>query len=149
MKVPKQFQLIILPKGDICHPSGLFVCCPFTGIFGEGPTYEKALTMWKENARKSYNVSFPIPASNKFCTRKVWYSTDKTTSHSIFLLDFSSDVHLDPVVVIPSSHEMKGKSEHELGAMFDWKVFCSPITKIIEPQRINQPILSLTPNCIN
>lgn len=140
MKIPKQFQLIILPKGDLTQPSGMFICCPFTHIVGEGSTYDIAINKWTENARSFYNnFTFPIPPANKFCTRKVWYSEDKTTSDSVFLLDFSPDVKLEPVVVIPSSNEMKGKSEHELGAMFDWKVFCSPITKITQTS-IKQPI---------
>mmetsp|Transcript_2945 Transcript_2945/g.4859 ORF Transcript_2945/g.4859 Transcript_2945/m.4859 type:complete len:152 (+) Transcript_2945:114-569(+) len=149
MKTPstKLFQLVILPKGDVTKPSGMVICCPFTHIIAEGNTFDSALRQWKQRATEKYNCSFSIPSTNKFCTRKVWYSENPHSHDTLFLLDFSKDIPLKPLIIQPSSQLMKEKSEYkdaDMGAMFDWKVFCSPIIEMKDAlvNNRNPPLIS-------
>eukprot|EP00339_Tiarina_fusa_P024467 CAMPEP_0117041500 /NCGR_PEP_ID=MMETSP0472-20121206/28975_1 /TAXON_ID=693140 ORGANISM="Tiarina fusus, Strain LIS" /NCGR_SAMPLE_ID=MMETSP0472 /ASSEMBLY_ACC=CAM_ASM_000603 /LENGTH=154 /DNA_ID=CAMNT_0004752521 /DNA_START=20 /DNA_END=484 /DNA_ORIENTATION=+ len=132
----KLFQLVILPRGDINKPTGMIICCPFTKVIVEGKTFDVALQRWKAEASRQYvNCSFSVPSPNKFCSRKVWYTTTTTkeSEESVFLIDFSSDIPLESLVINPETRSVKKQTEYDsLGAMFDWKVCCSPIIEMQE-----------------
>jgi hypothetical protein len=143
------FQLIILPKGDINTPTGVYVYCPFTRILTEGDTYEEAVEEWASVAKSEFGTNFIIPRKDELLRRKVWYGVLPDTEFPVFYIDFARNISEKPSLVIPSSHTIMEADAYsaDLGVLFDWQVPCSRILHAQE--NINFQWHSLTPNVIN
>ena len=73
----------------------------------------------------------------------------------MFVLDFAKDFPVsEPLVVHPSSISVRTQKEYlshnSLGAMFDWKVCCSPVGEMQERRETKTSLIPLSrTTCIN
>lgn|SRR3990167_9036003 len=146
---PINYQLIILPK----IREGICIFCPFTKIITEGKNYAQAISDWQQKAKKQYGSNFPIPKQEEYLTRKVLTgAATNAQSSEFFLIDFNHDIQLEPVVVVLPSMKVLEAKDVPLGAMYDERVFCSPISSIpaASSKKISKfSLMTLTPNVIN